>query len=117
MGPEHSYLKESGLAEYKYIEDSDALDAFWMLSGLEGIIPAYEEVEGFLEDFRSVTDLPLALGFGLSDAGQVVKIKDKCNGIIMGNKLLDIILKADDLDMGLRELEKFVGEIIRILKP
>jgi len=42
VGPEHSYLKEKGLAEYKYIEDSDALDAFRMLSELEGIIPAYE---------------------------------------------------------------------------
>ncbi|MCD4668813.1 MAG: tryptophan synthase subunit beta [Actinomycetia bacterium] len=42
VGPEHSYLKESGLVEYKYIEDSDALDAFRMLSVLEGIIPAYE---------------------------------------------------------------------------
>lgn len=76
-----------------------------------------EEVEGFLEDLRSVTDLPLALGFGISSAGQVVKIKDKCDGIIMGSKLLDIILKADDLDKGLKELEKFVGEIICILKP
>jgi tryptophan synthase alpha chain len=75
------------------------------------------EVEGFLEDLRSVTELPLALGFGLSSAGQVVKIKDKCDGIIMGSKLLDIILKADDLDKGLKELEKFVSEIINILKP
>jgi len=75
------------------------------------------ELEGFLEDLRSVTDLPLALGFGLSRPGQVVKIKDKCDGIIMGSKLLDIILKADDLDKGLEELEKFVGGIISILKP
>jgi len=75
------------------------------------------ELEGFLEDLRSVTDLPLALGFGLSRPGQVVKIKDKCDGIIMGSKLLDIILKADDLDKGLKELEKFVDGIISILKP
>jgi len=75
------------------------------------------ELEGFLEDLRSVTDLPLALGFGLSRPGQVVKIKDKCDGIIMGSKLLDIILKADDLDKGLEELEKFVDGIISILKP
>lgn len=75
------------------------------------------ELEGFLEDLRSVTDLPLALGFGLSSAGQVVKIKDKCDGIIMGSKLLDIILKADGLDKSLRELEKFAGAIIKILKP
>lgn len=75
------------------------------------------ELEGFLEGLRTVTDLPLALGFGLSSAGQVVKIKDKCDGIIMGSKLLDIIMKADDLDKGPKELEKFVGGIISILKP
>ena len=75
------------------------------------------EVEGFLKSLRSVTDLPLALGFGLSSAGQVMKIKDKCDGIIMGSKLLDIILKADDLDKGMKELEKFAAGIISILKP
>lgn len=74
------------------------------------------ELEGFLEGLRSVTDLPLALGFGLSSVGQVMKIKDKCDGIIMGSKLLDIILEADDLDKSLRKLEKFVGKIIKILK-
>jgi len=75
------------------------------------------ELEGFLKNLRSATDLPLALGFGLSGAGQVVKIKDKCDGIIMGSKLLDIIMKADDIDKGLEELEKFVDGIISILKP
>jgi len=76
-----------------------------------------EEVESFLKDLRSVTDLPLALGFGLSTASQVMKIMDKCDGIIMGSKLLDIILKADNLDKGLEELERFVNGIIGILKP
>ena len=42
VGPEHSYLKEQGIAEYVSIEDSEALDAFRMLSETEGIIPAYE---------------------------------------------------------------------------
>jgi tryptophan synthase beta chain len=42
VGPEHSYLKEKGIVKYEYIEDDDAIDAFRMLSRLEGIIPAYE---------------------------------------------------------------------------
>jgi tryptophan synthase beta chain len=42
VGPEHSYLKEQGIAEYVSIEDSEALDAFGLISETEGIIPAYE---------------------------------------------------------------------------
>jgi tryptophan synthase beta chain len=42
VGPEHSYLKETGRAEYYSITDQQALAAFQRLSQLEGIIPALE---------------------------------------------------------------------------
>jgi tryptophan synthase beta chain len=42
VGPEHSYLKESGRAEYYSVTDREALAAFEQLSKLEGIIPALE---------------------------------------------------------------------------
>jgi tryptophan synthase beta chain len=42
VGPEHSYLKDTGRAEYVSIEDRDALSGFQLLSRLEGIIPALE---------------------------------------------------------------------------
>ena len=42
VGPEHSYLKDTGRAEYTSIVDDEALDAFQMLSRTEGIIPALE---------------------------------------------------------------------------
>jgi tryptophan synthase beta chain len=42
VGPEHSYLKDSGRAEYYSVTDQEALDAFQRLSKLEGIIPALE---------------------------------------------------------------------------
>ena len=42
VGPEHSYLKESGRAVYNSITDQEALDAFQLLSKVEGIIPALE---------------------------------------------------------------------------
>jgi tryptophan synthase beta chain len=42
VGPEHSYLKDSGRAEYYSVTDNEALEAFQRLSQLEGIIPALE---------------------------------------------------------------------------
>jgi tryptophan synthase beta chain len=42
VGPEHSYLKDIGRANYHSITDTEALDAFRLLSKLEGIIPALE---------------------------------------------------------------------------
>jgi tryptophan synthase beta chain len=42
VGPEHSYLKETGRAEYVAITDAEALEGFRLLSETEGIIPALE---------------------------------------------------------------------------
>ncbi|MEC4819481.1 MAG: tryptophan synthase subunit beta, partial [Scytonema sp. PMC 1069.18] len=42
VGPEHSYLKDLGRAEYYSVTDAEALAAFQKLSRLEGIIPALE---------------------------------------------------------------------------
>jgi tryptophan synthase beta chain len=42
VGPEHSYLKDTGRAEYVAVSDRDAIDGFRLLSRLEGIIPALE---------------------------------------------------------------------------
>ncbi|MEP6493587.1 MAG: tryptophan synthase subunit beta [bacterium] len=42
VGPEHSYLKDTGRAEYVAVSDRDALAGFQLLSRMEGIIPALE---------------------------------------------------------------------------
>ena len=42
VGPEHSWLKDSGRAEYRPVTDAEAMDAFRLLSRTEGIIPAIE---------------------------------------------------------------------------
>jgi len=79
-------------------------------SGLSG------ELAGFLDRLRPVTRLPLAVGFGISTAEQVKAIKDRCDGIIMGSRILDILLKEDDIDKGFEDLEAFVKEIMEVLK-
>ena len=42
VGPEHSFLKQTGRASYVSVADDEALDAFGALARLEGIIPALE---------------------------------------------------------------------------
>ncbi|WP_434340984.1 tryptophan synthase subunit beta [Motilimonas cestriensis] len=42
VGPQHAFLKESGRANYTHINDKEAIDAFFELSRMEGIIPAIE---------------------------------------------------------------------------
>jgi tryptophan synthase beta chain len=42
VGPEHSWLKDTGRARYATVTDAEALAAFESLSRLEGIIPALE---------------------------------------------------------------------------
>ena len=42
VGPEHSFLHDTKRAEYVAVTDADALDAFGVLSRLEGVIPALE---------------------------------------------------------------------------
>ncbi|KGG18549.1 Tryptophan synthase beta chain [Prochlorococcus marinus str. SS2] len=51
VGPEHSYLKEIGRAEYAAVTDQEALSALQLLSEKEGIIPALETAHAlaFLE--------------------------------------------------------------------
>jgi len=42
VGPEHAWLKDNGRAEYVSISDTEALEAFHLLTRLEGILPALE---------------------------------------------------------------------------
>ncbi|MGJ8528573.1 tryptophan synthase subunit beta [Maritalea sp.] len=49
IGPEHSFLKDSGRVEYVPINDDEALEAFQLLTRLEGIIPALEPSHALAE--------------------------------------------------------------------
>ena len=42
VGPEHAYLKDTGRAEYVSVTDEEALEAFHLLTRVEGILPALE---------------------------------------------------------------------------
>jgi tryptophan synthase beta chain len=84
VGPEHSFLKETGRGRYVSVDDQAALEAFHRLSRLEGIIPALETAHAvayLLGDGRKeVGDGPAILclsGRGDKDVAHVARIEGR----------------------------------------
>jgi len=71
VGPEHSFYKESGRAEYVAVTDQEALDAFRLLSETEGIIPALEPAHAIAHVAKIAPGLPdgTVVLIGLSGRG------------------------------------------------
>ena len=63
VGPEHSWLRDLGRAEYTYATDEEALEAFRLLCRLEGIIPALESAHAVAEAIKRAPEM---------DADQVI---------------------------------------------
>jgi len=82
VGPEHAFLRDSGRIEYTYAIDEEAMEAFDLLSRLEGIIPALESAHAVAyclklaptlgKDKMIIVNLS---GRGDKDVMQVAKIK------------------------------------------
>ncbi|MBI2829824.1 MAG: tryptophan synthase subunit beta [Chloroflexi bacterium] len=58
VGPEHSYLKDSGRATYVGVNDKEALEGFNLLCRIEGIIPALESSHAVFHAARLAKSLP-----------------------------------------------------------
>ncbi|UOQ86409.1 tryptophan synthase subunit beta [Gracilibacillus salinarum] len=86
IGPEHSYLKETGRAEYVTITGEEALAAFKLLSETEGIIPALESAHAvayamkLAKDLRASDSIIVNLsGRGDKDVQQVFEMEHEAN--------------------------------------
>ncbi|MFH1260104.1 MAG: tryptophan synthase subunit beta [Elusimicrobiota bacterium] len=71
VGPEHSFYKASGRAEYAAITDDEALEAFKILSHKEGIIPALEPAHAIAYLIKIAKKIPKnkIIVIGLSGRG------------------------------------------------
>ena len=57
IGPEHAFLHDAGRVEYVSVTDSDALEAFQLLSKLEGIIPALESAHAVAQAIKTAREM------------------------------------------------------------
>ena len=81
VGPEHTYLRQIERAYYTYATDAETLDAFQMLSQLEGIIPALESAHAVAEAIKRAPTMP-------EDAILLVNLSGR------GDKDLDTVIQA-----------------------
>jgi tryptophan synthase beta chain len=86
VGPEHSYLKETGRAQYVAVTDSEAMEGFQLLCRTEGIIPALESAHAIYHASRLATTLP-------ADKIVVVNLSGR------GDKDMHTVATALDIDL------------------
>ena len=81
VGPEHSYLKDSGRASYVAVSDDEALEGFKLLCRTEGITPALEPAHAIFYAAQKAASL---------DKRQIIVV----NLSGRGDKDMDIVIKA-----------------------
>ncbi len=65
----------------------------------------------FLARARKHTDLPLAVGFGVSTAEQAEEVAGYADGVIVGSALVDMVARSKSLSEGLAAIGRFVYEV------
>ncbi len=78
-GPEHAFLRDLGRVKYDVVSDDEAIDAFFTLSRMEGIIPAIESAH--------------AVAYGIKLARQMGKGSVLMNLSGRGDKDMDYIIE------------------------
>ncbi|MFC2021570.1 pyridoxal-phosphate dependent enzyme, partial [Chloroflexota bacterium] len=81
VGPEHSYLKDTGRASYVAVDDKEALEGFQLLCRVEGIPPALESAHAIFHAVRLAGSL---------DKEQIIIV----NLSGRGDKDMDIVAEA-----------------------
>jgi len=85
IGPEHSYLKDAGRANYVPITDQEALDALQELSRTEGIIPALESAHAIAQTIKLAPTLNKDQVIVVSLSGRGDKDVEAIMGYLGGN--------------------------------
>src|SRR5699024_8923844 len=84
VGPEHSHLADVGRVEYSSVTDEEALEAFQLLTRVEGIIPALESAHAvaFAAELARGTSSDEVIVVNLSGRGDkdVNQVKDLLEG-------------------------------------
>ncbi len=58
-------------------------------------MPTY--LNKFLKDIRKSSDIPTALGFGISTPKQIESLRDKVDGVIIGSRIIEAIKNEENL--------------------
>lgn len=75
-----------------------------------------DDLPDFLARVRAQTDVPLAVGFGVSAPEHAESVSRYADGVIIGSRLIKIVSGASDIDAACRDIEDFLKGINEVLK-
>lgn len=78
----------------------------------------HAEVEGFIQAVRQATDLPVAVGFGISTGEQVARFAALCDGVVVGSaivrkieEVIPLLNNPETRNAGLLQIRDFVAQL------
>ncbi len=90
-------------------------DGFVYCVSINGVTGAREKIgtdlKSYMDSVASFTNIPRAIGFGISNAAMIREVKDYCDGVIVGSAIINVISKYDDNSEMLENLKKFVSDL------
>jgi len=75
-----------------------------------------EQLPAFLKRVRDRTDVPLAVGFGVSTPEHAAEVAKYADGVIIGSRLISIVADAHDIDGASTAVENFLKEVNEVLQ-
>lgn len=83
--------------------------------GITGIRSEFDQsLETIVQDIRSVSDVPVAIGFGISDPGQAASMARIADGVICGSAMIKTIQEAqNDSDLAVYRFASSMKDSVR----
>jgi tryptophan synthase alpha chain len=82
------------------------------LMGVTGVRQAVSTVASSLvQRIRAITDLPVCVGIGISNASQAAQVADYADGVIVASALVKAVLEAPDAVTGAAAVAKLTAEL------
>ncbi len=75
-----------------------------------------DDLSALISEVRDVSEVPVAVGFGISSTKQVAEIGSVAGGVIIGSRLVRVVDEAGDPDAAVEAVSVVVGESVDALR-
>ncbi|MFZ7133552.1 MAG: tryptophan synthase subunit alpha [Eubacteriales bacterium] len=79
--------------------------------GVTGVRDDFGNIDDFMRKVRNSTDLPLSIGFGISDRTAILRLKDLADGLIVGSAIIKKIEEGIPQGNSIILVKEFVHEL------
>lgn len=101
---------------------AEQAQGFIYLVSVTGVTGIRSEIQGRVKDLlaelRTITDKPVAVGFGVSQPEQAAQLREwGADGVVVGSAFVKRLANSEDPQAGLAELETFCTQLDQAVKP